>query len=149
MVDTKNIANSDQGFGKLIADVGSDKILKVSDYKDLIKSNSQEKLGLVLARVALAIKMYSLFMVRLRIAAVSLLNIMMLRISRHSHQLNLRLLVLNNGDKIPADCVIIESNSIRVNESSLTGESVEVAKSQMTNGSEIQDLNMLFMVTLS
>jgi len=57
------------------------------------------------------------------------------------------ILVLNNGDKIPADCVIIESNSIRVNESSLTGESVEVAKSQMTNGSEIQDLNMLFMGT--
>ena len=43
MVDTKDISKSDEGFDQLILDVGSDKIQKVSDYKDLIKSNSPRK----------------------------------------------------------------------------------------------------------
>jgi len=45
MVDTKDITKSDKGFDDLINDVGTDKILKVSDYKDLIKSNSPRKAG--------------------------------------------------------------------------------------------------------
>ena len=45
MVDTKDVSKSDEGFDQLIADVGSDKIMKVSDYKDLIKSNSPRKAG--------------------------------------------------------------------------------------------------------
>lgn len=45
MVDTKDSSKSGEGFDKFIADVGSDKILKVSDYKDLIKSNSPRKVG--------------------------------------------------------------------------------------------------------
>jgi hypothetical protein len=45
MVDTKDHAQSNKGFDKLIEDIGSDKILKVSDYKDLIKSNSPRKNG--------------------------------------------------------------------------------------------------------
>ena len=45
MIDTKDISKSNEGFDKLIEDVGSDKILKVSDYKDLIKSNSPRKAG--------------------------------------------------------------------------------------------------------
>jgi hypothetical protein len=40
MVDTKDIAKSNEGFDQLIEDVGSDKMMKVSSYKDLIKSNS-------------------------------------------------------------------------------------------------------------
>lgn len=39
------------------------------------------------------------------------------------------LLVLEAGDNIPADAILIESNSIRVDESVLTGESVPVDKS--------------------
>ena len=45
MVDTKDHTQSDKGFDKLIEDIGADKILKVSDYKDLIKSNSPRKTG--------------------------------------------------------------------------------------------------------
>ncbi|WP_242917883.1 magnesium-translocating P-type ATPase [Pontibacter liquoris] len=37
-------------------------------------------------------------------------------------------LLLNAGDLIPADCRIVESNELHVNESSLTGESFPVAK---------------------
>lgn len=45
MVDTKDVSKSNEGFDQLIEDVGSDKIMKVSDYKDLIKSNSPRKVG--------------------------------------------------------------------------------------------------------
>jgi hypothetical protein len=45
MIDTKDISKSNEGFDQLIEDVGSDKILKVSDYKDLIKSNSPRQVG--------------------------------------------------------------------------------------------------------
>lgn len=40
MVDTKDLSKSNEGFDQLIEDVGPNNILKVSDYKDLIKSNS-------------------------------------------------------------------------------------------------------------
>ena len=39
------------------------------------------------------------------------------------------ILVLRNGDKIPADCIILEEKELRVDESILTGESMEVKKS--------------------
>ena len=45
MIDSKDISKSNEGFDKLIEDVGSHNILKVSDYKDLIKSNSPRKSG--------------------------------------------------------------------------------------------------------
>lgn len=38
------------------------------------------------------------------------------------------LIILENGDRIPADCVLVEGNSIVVDESLLTGESVGVEK---------------------
>ncbi|WP_348813835.1 magnesium-translocating P-type ATPase [Flavobacterium maritimum] len=38
------------------------------------------------------------------------------------------LIVLNAGDMIPADCIIIEANELHANESSLTGESYPVRK---------------------
>jgi Ca2+-transporting ATPase len=57
------------------------------------------------------------------------------------------ILILNSGDKIPTDCVILESNSIRANESSLTGESIDVSKTQIIEGKDVQDVNMLFMGT--
>ena len=40
------------------------------------------------------------------------------------------LLVLNQGDKIPADARIIESNNLVINEASLTGESEPVRKNE-------------------
>jgi hypothetical protein len=43
MIDTKDHTKADEGFDSLIADVGADKIKKVSDYKDLIKSNNPRK----------------------------------------------------------------------------------------------------------
>jgi len=45
MIDSKDISKSNEGFDKLIEDVGSHNILNVSDYKHLIKSNSPRKSG--------------------------------------------------------------------------------------------------------
>lgn len=43
MIDSKNIGASDKGFEDLISDVGADNIIKISEFKDLIKSNSPRK----------------------------------------------------------------------------------------------------------
>jgi hypothetical protein len=43
MIDTKDYTQSDKGFDQLIEDVGCNNILKVSDYKDLIKSNPKTR----------------------------------------------------------------------------------------------------------
>jgi len=43
MIDSKNISESDKGFEDLISDVGADNIIKISEFKDLIKSNSPRK----------------------------------------------------------------------------------------------------------
>jgi hypothetical protein len=43
MIDSKNISDSDNGFEDLIADIGADNIVKISEFKDLIKSNSPRK----------------------------------------------------------------------------------------------------------
>ncbi|MDP1710520.1 MAG: cation-transporting P-type ATPase, partial [candidate division WWE3 bacterium] len=52
--------------------------------------------------------------------------------------------ILGSGERIPADCVVLEANELRVDESVLTGESVEVKKFPC-NGTE--DANKLFMGT--
>lgn len=60
------------------------------------------------------------------------------------------IVVLGNGEKIPADCVIVESHELRVNEAALTGESKEVSKESISNDANIQsstEENMLFMGT--
>src|SRR3989338_4167193 len=54
------------------------------------------------------------------------------------------LLILRNGEKIPADCVLIEERELRVNESVLTGESMEVKK-QAAKGESHSDENLIFM----
>lgn len=51
------------------------------------------------------------------------------------------ILVLRNGEKIPADCIILEEKELRVNEAVLTGESQEVEKSANSDG----DKNKIFM----
>ena len=57
------------------------------------------------------------------------------------------ILVLGNGEKIPADCVIIESHELRVNESALTGESKEIAKKSVNVDQEPAEENQLYMGT--
>ncbi|MFL0246755.1 calcium-translocating P-type ATPase, SERCA-type [Candidatus Clostridium stratigraminis] len=45
--------------------------------------------------------------------------------------------LLESGDRIPADCIVLESNSLMVDESLLTGESVGVNKSTKTKENQI------------
>lgn len=54
------------------------------------------------------------------------------------------IIMLRSGEKIPADCTLLENNDLIVNESALTGESAEVAKK---TGKKISDENTLFMGT--
>ncbi|PIN77973.1 cation transporter [Candidatus Woesearchaeota archaeon CG10_big_fil_rev_8_21_14_0_10_34_12] len=55
------------------------------------------------------------------------------------------LIVLRNGEKIPADCIIIGEKDLLINESVLTGESVEVKKQPSKNEKDYSDQNMVFM----
>ena len=55
------------------------------------------------------------------------------------------LIILRSGEKIPADCIILEEKDLFVNESVLTGESKEVKKKAVKNGKDYSDENMIFM----
>lgn len=58
------------------------------------------------------------------------------------------IIILHTGERVPADCVIIEEKDLVINESILTGESQEVKKLRMENWDsfkEIKDENILFM----
>ena len=55
------------------------------------------------------------------------------------------LIILRNGEKIPADCIILEEKDLYVNESVLTGESKEVKKIASKNGKEDNDENVVYM----
>lgn len=55
--------------------------------------------------------------------------------------------VLGSGEKIPADCVLLEESELRVNESALTGESKDVKKVIAVSPETISEENMLFMGT--
>ncbi len=60
------------------------------------------------------------------------------------------IILLNEGDKVPADARIITSNSLRVDESQFTGESVPVEKQTGALGDELElydQLNMIFQGT--
>jgi Ca2+-transporting ATPase len=60
------------------------------------------------------------------------------------------IIVLEAGDKIPADCRILECSKLKVEESALTGESVPVTKHANTLSKEVQladQKNMLFSST--
>jgi len=54
------------------------------------------------------------------------------------------IIILRNGEKIPADCIILEEKELFVNESILTGESKEVKKFAFKNG-KVNDGNIVFM----
>ncbi len=53
-------------------------------------------------------------------------------------------ILLRNGEKIPADCILLDEKELRVNESVLTGESKEIKKKA---GSERTEENLVFMGT--
>lgn len=55
------------------------------------------------------------------------------------------ILVLRNGEKIPADCIILEQKNLNVDESILTGESKEIRKFSVKDENNYKDENLLFM----
>ena len=55
------------------------------------------------------------------------------------------IIVLRSGEKIPADCIVLEERDLYVNESILTGESKEVRKVVPKTLSDYKDDNLLFM----
>jgi P-type Ca2+ transporter type 2C len=55
------------------------------------------------------------------------------------------IIFLKMGDKIPADCIILDSNELRVNEAVLTGESKEVAKTIAENEDTKDKDKLLYM----
>ncbi len=55
--------------------------------------------------------------------------------------------ILGNGEKIPADCLILEESELRINESVLTGESKEIKKEEAKSEKNVNEENMLFMGT--
>lgn len=57
------------------------------------------------------------------------------------------ILILRLGQKIPADCIVIDQDELRINESVLTGESLGVKKSPILKEGIHTDENMLFMGT--
>jgi P-type Ca2+ transporter type 2C len=54
------------------------------------------------------------------------------------------ILVLRSGERIPADCVILEERDLSVNESVLTGESREIFKKCCTQMKNIQEENIIY-----
>ncbi len=55
------------------------------------------------------------------------------------------ILLLRNGEKIPADCIVLEENGLLINESILTGESREIEKVIAKNERDYSEKNTLFM----
>jgi len=57
------------------------------------------------------------------------------------------ILVLRTGEKIPADCLVLEEKELKVNESVLTGESKEIKKFATKNEKNYKRDNQIFMGT--
>lgn len=57
------------------------------------------------------------------------------------------LVVLRSGERVPADCVVVEETELRVDESILTGESREITKKAPQKGALPKDENVLLMGT--
>ncbi len=58
------------------------------------------------------------------------------------------IIILRTGEKIPADCLILEAKELRVNEAVLTGEAQEVKKFETKNEKDYKKENQIFMGTL-
>ncbi|MEA3515349.1 MAG: cation-transporting P-type ATPase [Nanoarchaeota archaeon] len=57
------------------------------------------------------------------------------------------IIILRTGEKISADCLILEEKELRVNESVLTGESQEIKKLVARNEKDYKKENLIFMGT--
>lgn len=55
------------------------------------------------------------------------------------------LIILRGGEKIPADCIVLEENELMLDESILTGESGEVKKFPTKNENNFSEKNILYM----
>lgn len=55
------------------------------------------------------------------------------------------IIILRNGEKIPADALILDESNLRINESVLTGESVDIKKINSPSNSNYTDENLVFM----
>jgi len=58
------------------------------------------------------------------------------------------IVTLRTGEKIPADCLILEAKELRVDEAALTGESREIKKFELKNKKDYKKENQIFMGTL-
>lgn len=58
------------------------------------------------------------------------------------------IIILRTGEKIPADCFILEAKELRVNEAVLTGESQEIKKFELKSEKDYKKENQIFMGTL-
>ncbi len=54
------------------------------------------------------------------------------------------LLIVRTGEKVPADCLIIEEKELLVNESILTGESQEIKKAKANSETDYKKANLVF-----
>lgn len=57
-------------------------------------------------------------------------------------------LLLRTGEKIPADCIVLQEKDLKINESVLTGESKEIEKFAIKKGRKRDRKNKIFMGTL-
>jgi P-type Ca2+ transporter type 2C len=57
------------------------------------------------------------------------------------------IVILRTGEKVPADCIVIDESNLKANESILTGESVDVKKTANPSEQNPSDDNRLFMGT--
>ncbi len=55
------------------------------------------------------------------------------------------ILILRTGEKIPADCLLVEEKDLSLNEAILTGESAEVKKIIPKNSKDFNENNIIFM----
>jgi P-type Ca2+ transporter type 2C len=55
------------------------------------------------------------------------------------------IILLRSGEKIPADCLILEQKNLLINESVITGESKEVSKEIAKDEKNYSDSNLIFM----
>lgn len=55
------------------------------------------------------------------------------------------ILVLRSGERIPADCILLDGEDIEVNESILTGESSDIPKKQVESEDKYDEQNTLYM----
>ncbi len=55
------------------------------------------------------------------------------------------IIILRTGERVPADCIVLEESKLRLNESILTGESSEVSKLEMNSADSPTNQNIVFM----